>query len=122
MSKYFKIVLACAALVVFLFRVVPLMRKNVRCDAYNQFLLLSLNGVVDQKYIDSSQHSYKTVIIKNIKDSALEKVLLDFDLSGLYDHINVTDTIYKDIHDDNVFKSINGKKILISKADFGCQR
>lgn len=122
MSKYLKIIVVCGVIIIFLTRVIPLLRKNVRCDAYDQFLSISLNGVVNQKYIDYSQHSYKTIIYKNFEDSAFKKVLFDFDLSGLYDYINVTDTIYKEAHNDSIFKLTNGKRVLISKADFGCER
>jgi hypothetical protein len=98
------------------------MKKNVRCDAYDEFLQMSLNGVVIQKYIDYKQHSYKTILVKNFENQTVEKILLDFDLSELYNNINVTDTIYKEVHNDSVFRGRNGQKILISKVDFGCSR
>jgi len=122
MRKYFTIAMVCVVITVFLIRVVPLIRKNVRCDTYDKFVLGLIDGVVEQKYIDSSQHGYKTVELRSLKDSALEKMFFDFDLTELYDSINVTDTLYKGANSDSVFRLTNGQRILISKADFGCKR
>lgn len=122
MNKYIRIIMVCVVTVVFLIKVVPLMRKNVRCDALDQFLAMSFKGIVNQKYIDSSQHSYKTVVLYNFEDSVSKKIFFDFDLNDSFDKINVRDTIYKDIHNDSIFKLINRQKIFISKIDYGCER
>ena len=109
-------------IIIFLIRVVPLLKKNVRCDAYDEFLQMSFNGVVYEKFIDYEQHSYKTVIFRNFEKPTSAKILLDLDLSELYNNINVTDTIYKEVNNDSVFKIRNMQKFLISKVDFGCNR
>lgn len=122
MGKRFKIIMFCVVLTLFLIRVIPDISKNDRCDAYDEFLLRSVNGVVFQKYIDSTQHSYKTIIIKNFEFGKIEKIIIDFYISELYNQINVNDTIYKEVHSDSVFKTNKGQKFLISKVDFGCNR
>ena len=51
---------------------------------------MSLNGVVTGKYIDSSEHSYKTVIIRNLKDSITNKLILDFDTTDVFNKYKST--------------------------------
>ena len=122
MNKLLRIMMVSLVIIIFLIRVVPLLKKNVRCDAYDEFLQMSFNGVVYEKFIDYEQHSYKTVIFRNFEKPTSAKILLDLDLSELYNNINVTDTIYKEVNNDSVFKIRNMQKFLISKVDFGCNR
>jgi len=53
-------------------------------------------GIVIDKFIDRDQHNYKTVVIKNLKET--RKVLFDFEIGGLYDFIEVGDSISKNIN------------------------
>lgn len=122
MNKLFRIIMVSLVIIIFLIRVIPEFKKNDRCDAYDEFLLMSFNGVVYQKYIDYKQHSYKTVLIRNFENGKIEKIVIDSYISGLYNDIYITDTIYKEVHKDSIFKIRNGQKFLITKVDFGCNR
>ena len=74
MIKYvFQIIMACVVTTIFLIKVIPLMRKNVRCDVYDEFSQKSFNGLILEKYIDSTEHSYKTIILKQFENPSPEK-------------------------------------------------
>ncbi|HMJ47486.1 MAG TPA: hypothetical protein VK498_09160 [Ferruginibacter sp.] len=122
MKKYFPAFIVCAVTTIFLIKVIPGITKNDRCDAYDEFLLWSFNGVVVQKYIDTEQHSYKTVVIRDLENGIFNKVIIDSYISNLYNEINLNDTLYKKVQNDSVFKITNRNKVLISKVDFGCNR
>jgi|TARA_R100000541_G_scaffold54364_2_gene62844 hypothetical protein len=51
------------------------------------------SGLVTNKFIDSEQHNYRTVIIRN--DEKSDIFLLDFETSGLFEFIQVGDSIFK---------------------------
>lgn len=122
MAKWFKIFMALAVLTVFLIRVIPDIKKLGSCEHYDQFLLVSYDGVVLRKYIDADEHSYKTIVVKNLSDGSVEKIIIDSYIPDLYNGINVNDTIYKEVQNDSVFKIIDGRRRLLLKADFGCVR
>ena len=51
------------------------------------------SGIVTNKYIDSLQHNYKTVIIKN--EGKRNKLLFDFVLNDVYQFIKKGDSLSK---------------------------
>lgn len=122
MKKYYKLIIPAILLILFLIKVLPLMDVNSRCVTYDDFLNEYYNGVVVKKYIDSSEHSYKTVEIKNFGNSEVDKLILDFDTTDLYDRLNLNDSIYKQTGKDSIFFILSGRKVFISRADFGCRR
>ena len=123
MKKYINLIIIASLLIfVLLKHVIPFLKENTRCKIYDEFLLKSFDGYVFQKFIDYNEHSYKTIIIKNFDNSKIEKILLTFDMSNLYNKINVNDTIYKELHNDSVFIIRGKQKKLLSKVDFGCIR
>ncbi len=122
MKKYYKLIIPAILLILFLIKVLPLMNVNSRCVTYDNFLNKYYNGVVVKKYIDSSEHSYKTVEIKNFGNSEVDKLILDFDTTALYRRLNLNDSIYKQTGNDSMFLILSGRKIFISRVDFGCRR
>lgn len=98
------------------------MTENTRCGIYDEFLARKLNGKVVNKYIDSSQHSYETIIIREFKDQHLETVLFDLDTTDAFMKININDSVLKEINNDSLFRLTNNKKALISVINFGCER
>ena len=122
MLKYFRILVIIVLFVTFLIKIIPVMSINSRCVDYDNFLKISLNGVVIKKYIDSTQHSYHTIEIKNFENLKIERIILDLDTSDLFTNINVNDMVYKVINSDSVFRIKNNQKIFLSKVDFGCTR
>jgi hypothetical protein len=57
------------------------------------FLNVEFNGTVTQKYIDRNQHNYETVILEN--ETLKQTILFDFVMGGLYEFIEVGDTLSK---------------------------
>jgi len=57
------------------------------------FIKTEFVGVVTQKYINKEQHNYETVII--VDDTIQHKILFDFVMEGLYEFIEVGDTLSK---------------------------
>ena len=53
----------------------------------------SYEGIVSNKFIDNEQHNYQTVLIQNGQKT--DKLLLDFETSGLFEFIKVGDSIFK---------------------------
>ncbi len=51
------------------------------------------SGLVLNKYIDSKQHNYKTLIVGN--DNKEHRILFDFEIGGLYEFIQIGDSIFK---------------------------
>jgi hypothetical protein len=106
----------------FIIQVIPQFAINTRCVVYDDFLKLSLNGIVKSKYIDSSNHSFPTIEIKNFKSNNTEKLLLDLDTTNLYNQLNIGDTIFKSKNKDAIFRIESHKQYFISKVNFGCSR
>ena len=94
---------------------------NAECDTYKTFLQLTYQGIVIKKYIDSSEHSFHTVEIKNFKDSAIQKLTLDFVKTDFVWQINPGDSIYKNRNSDTVYLFNKGSKRLYS-LNFGCNQ
>ncbi|PKP24250.1 MAG: hypothetical protein CVU03_13225 [Bacteroidetes bacterium HGW-Bacteroidetes-2] len=51
------------------------------------------SGLVKQKYIDKEQHNFKTIIVK--QKNKEYTILFDFVMGGLYEFIEVGDTLSK---------------------------
>ena len=95
--------------------------SHSRCDVFNEFLSLNYNGIIVNKYIDHSNHSTRTIIIKNLNDSAEQTFdLLDWDETGVFDKLNKNDTIVKRLGSDTLYqKDKNGNAEYI--LTFGCK-
>ena len=118
--KYFKIIVGCIVFITFIIFVISQLKINSRCVTYKEFYSISLHGIIINKYIDSSQHSYNTLEIKDFGNSEVKKILLDFDTTNLFDKIQINDTMYKEINKDSVFVIKNKEKKLLSIVDFAC--
>jgi hypothetical protein len=57
------------------------------------FLKAEFNGAITQKYKDRKQHNYETLIIEN--DTFQQTILFDFVMGGLYEFLEVGDTLSK---------------------------
>lgn len=120
-KKIYYVILPIILLLFLIIRfIIPDISKDSRCIIYNEFLKIKLNGIVLKKYIDSSQHSFPTIEIENLKDYKIEKLNLNLDTSGIYNKISVNDTLSKETGKDEVFVIKGKEKILLAKIDFGC--
>lgn len=90
-----------------------------RCDLLDKFRKARINGAVSEKYIDSSQHSYPTVIIRGY-DSTTSLINLVFDTTNTFKIINIGDVVIKD--SNSQYLIIQHKGIQTTKyLDFGCK-
>ena len=120
--RIIQILLIIVFFVWFIIKIIPQFSINTRCVVYEDFLKLSLNGIVISKYIDSSNHSFPTIEIKNFKSTNTEKLLLDLDTSNVYNRLNIGDTVFKSKNSDTIFRVESKKQYFISKVNFGCSR
>lgn len=73
------------------------------------------HGFVAKKIINKEEHNYKTVILSNGQE-----LWMNWDLSGLYDFIEVNDSIVKNrgSYEVHVYRNSVEYKFVI---DYGCE-
>ena len=71
------------------------------------------------KYIDSSQHSYPTLILQDDRGDHFKNLDLIFDKGDLFDFLSVGDSIKKE-KGTAMVTVINSKMDTTIKVDFGC--
>lgn len=98
------------AIILFLIVVIPDLSRDTNCEFFNEFISLRLNGVVVQKYIDSSQHSNEVVVIEQFDSLRLQKVIFDLDRNGSFEKIKIHDTLFKEFKNDTIFKIKSNQK------------
>jgi len=69
----------------------PVEHRNAVITAYRN---LSFEGVVVEKFRDIDEHNFKKVILR--EDNASKTVLFNNETSGIYDFIEVGDSIIKE--------------------------
>lgn len=120
-KKFRKIILPIIAFISFLIVVIPDLFENTRCNVYDEFLSTAFEGVVVQKFIDSSQHSNKVVTIKDQENSRIQRILFDLEINHAFEKIKINDTLVKENGKDSIFKIKNSKKTFLTVVDFGCK-
>ncbi|MBK6284586.1 MAG: hypothetical protein IPF54_19895 [Draconibacterium sp.] len=73
------------------------------------------NGVVTKKFINSEEHNYKTVLLNNGQE-----LWMNWDLSGLYEFIEINDSIMKNSGSYAV-KVYRDSLEYIYVIDYGCE-
>ena len=79
---------------------------------------MNLNGILTNKFIDSSEHSYPILIINNF-DSTARTINLVFDATNLFSAVDIGDSIFKK-KNETWLEIINNNKHLTRNIDFGC--
>ncbi len=87
----------------FYIKVLELNDKKVN-DVYRE---AQYSGYVIKKYIDSTQHNFKTIVLKEKKD--VSSILFDFEIGGFYEFVQVGDSISK---------QSGALKIYLKRKDF----
>ena len=108
--------------IVFFFATIFIFTPSVEqgeCDAFNDFKMLTIDGIVSKKYIDSTQHSYPIIVIQNSHEKKLDTLNLVFEKTGAFQVISLYDTIQKKANDD-VLIIISGTTHTSKRIDFGC--
>lgn len=95
--SYF-ILLSFIGLIIYIFH--PFF-KNKRlekflCDKNEYFENLNFNGVLNEKYRDSTSHLNRTLIINNTKtDLSKNRIIIGYGRDFFYDEVNIGDSIFK---------------------------
>lgn len=92
--------------------------KDINCIHFKTLENLSYRGVVINKFIDSTQHNYPTIVIKKMDNSRF-KFDLTHDKSGIYNFLLIGDTIVKRKESYQIEVSRNGMKNTFV-LDYGC--
>ncbi len=96
--------------------------SKARCEVLNDFMKSHYDGLITAKYIDSTDHSTKTVVIKNFRDGTSDTLkLLDWDKSNVYDLLNNNDTVFKRQGSNIIYLGNKGGKSSYI-LNFGCDR
>lgn len=90
------------------------------CNWDKRFKEIELNGIVEKKYLDTNQHSYPMMEIRQLGVDTLVLINLIGDTTSSYYKIEIGDTIVK-AKGNNLFRlRKNGNEFIIS-VDFGCR-
>ena len=92
--------------------------KEVRENNRTNFINLSFRGVVSDKFIDKSEHSFPIVIIKSIEDTIVYKINFARESNSLFDSINTMDTVYKNKGENVIYSKRNKVYVKIGPAYF----
>ena len=105
-----------------IYKIISELRINTECVLYDDFVKLKISGIVSKKYIDSLEHNYPTLELKDFSGRASNKITLQLETSDLFNKIKISDTMFKERNTDSVFVIRSRQKELLSKVDFGCIR
>jgi hypothetical protein len=110
-----------AVLILFIFFVAASIREvdAAPCNSYKDFKSYTYDYVVINKYIDSSEHSYPTLILQNKDGYRFKDLDFIFDKSNFFYFLNIGDSIKKKKGEDMI-RVINSKIDTVLKVDFGC--
>ena len=96
--------------------IVPGMNESI-CNYHVEFEQMDINGIVTQKYIDSTQHSTPIIVVSNFNSKSITIDLFG-DTSSSFDVITIGDTIYKPLYSDTL--TIRNGSVITRKIDFEC--
>ncbi len=89
------------------------------CNSFKDFKRYKYDYVLINKYLDSTQHSYPTLILQDSQGNKIKNQDLIKDNSGLFDFVNIGDSIKKK-EGDSLVNVINNRLDTIIEVDFGC--
>jgi len=113
--KYFLIVILFFLAI---YTIVP-STNYTNCLASQRFEKLTFHGVVVNKFLDKSQHSTPIVEIRNFRGRR-DSVYLFGDQSGLFNKIEVYDTLKKESGSNEVLTRFGSEYMQLGVADFKC--
>jgi len=103
---------------IFLFSSLPSLNDGAR-DAYKQFRSQEYKVVIIDKYIDKKEHSYPTLIYKDLKGNRIIDQNLVHDVSGFFNFVSIGDTLIKQKNGISI-NIKNTKTDTIYILDYGC--
>ncbi|MDB4533291.1 hypothetical protein N9242_00345 [Vicingaceae bacterium] len=75
---------------------------------FDKDILININGIVVEKYIDNQNHLYETCVFK--RDTNSQKFIFNLDDSGFFEYVEIGDSIYKK-KGDSLFQVFRGSNI-----------
>lgn len=90
-------------------------------ESYEYTIKNEYNGVVVDKFIDSSNHATKTVKLL-VGDRFQNWGTIGTDVSGIYDYIMINDSVSKSAGSDSLYIFRVNAKTAVFKLDFNCDR
>lgn len=95
---------------------------NSRCIWQKEINTMQFYGIVEAKYLDSTQHSVPILKVRNIETDKLDTIALFGDRSDAFLLINIADTISKKTNSSEIYSVKEGQQVLVAKVDFGCEQ
>jgi hypothetical protein len=89
------------------------------CDSYKDFKSDTYDYLIINKYIDSNEHSYRTLVLQSKEGYQFKSTDWDFDKSNLFNYVSVGDSIKKE-KGTAVVRVINRKVDTTFKVNYGC--
>jgi hypothetical protein len=96
--------------------------EESNCMRYNEFMELTMDGVIVNKCYDHQEHSYPAIDIKSSHDHSVQRFYIFGEKSNLFNLLCLSDTILKEKHSDIVSIKRNGINVNLVKVDFGCNK
>ena len=95
--------------------------SNAPCDRFKEFKNYKYDYVILNKYLDTAQHSYPTLILQDAKGNKFINQDLIPDHSELFDFLSIGDSIKKQ-QGTALVNIINSKTDTTFEVDFGCDK
>ncbi len=93
--------------------------NDAACSRFKEFKSYKYDYLVLNKYLDSNEHSYPTLILQDGKGNKFPNQDLIMDNSGLFDFLNIGDSIKKK-QGDSLVNVVNSSLDTTIEVDFGC--
>lgn len=119
---YFEIglIITLVVFIVRLFLSFPSLNDSA-CNRLKDFKSYKYDYLVVNKYLDSTQHSYPTLVLQDSQGNIFQNQDLLMDNSGLFDFLTSGDSIRK--QQGTVLVKVKNNKIDTTfKVDFGCEK
>jgi uncharacterized membrane protein YukC len=95
-------------------------RKEALCNSYQNYLAIQFNGIVIKKFIDSNEHSFPYIYVKDFLNGTITKLNLFDDDQHTYENISLKDSIVKFKGSAWLYKRVNQKLVKVNIINFGC--
>ncbi|MCV9386615.1 hypothetical protein [Reichenbachiella ulvae] len=114
-----KVLLPLIAVSVYLYVVIFIFSDQdaIDCNLKKKLMRQSFDGVVESKFIDTSNHSYKMITL--LKDGRESSVNLTFFLPSIYDQIHVGDHLSK--AKGSKYVSVNNRELITVDEEIKCE-
>jgi hypothetical protein len=95
--------------------------QKIQCKFFEDYVSREFDGMVTEKYLDKSNHSYPTLMIVTKVDTIKDVELSNFNI-GLYDSIAIGDIVRKTQGDSVAYLTRKDKTIeFLAKKNYFCQ-